>query len=112
MRYSTEVYFKSLLQLLVVALLSLMRMKALILVFQGCSPTMAYSYCCISATSCANKGNHYGTGYFLTDGHHRCFDWFSTRLEDGFHGEYKIACNQESFLRSNLSGEKCLNKHM
>ena len=79
-------------------------MKATILVFQGCSPTLAYSYCCISATSGANKGNHHGTGSLVAEGHNRCFDWFSARLEGVSHGEYKVACKQDS-----LSGQKCSN---
>ena len=75
---------------------SRVRVKTMIFIFQGCSSPLAYSYCCISVDSGANKGDNHGTGSLVTEGHHRCFDWLSTRLEGFFHGEYKVACQRES----------------
>jgi len=66
------------------ALLSRVNMEATILVFQSCISPLAYSCCRISADSGANKSSNHGTGSLVAEGHHRCFDWFSTRLEGVF----------------------------
>lgn len=88
------------------ALLSRVNMEATILVFQGCISPLAFSYCRISADSGANKSSNHGTGSLVAEGHHRCFDWFSTRLEGVFLGEYEVACERTSRVRA-CSLSKC-----
>ncbi len=57
---------------------------------------MAYSYCHISANSGAYEGDNLGTGALVTDGRHRCFDWFATRVKGFLHGESEVVFKQPS----------------
>lgn len=62
------------------------------------SPPVAYSYWCVNAGSSANKGDNLGASHLVTDGHHRCFDWFGTRLEGFLHGESEVMFKQPSIV--------------